>query len=307
MKLPNFFIIGAPKCGTTALAEYLGGHPSVFMSFPKEPHYFAADFPRYREPVDWESYRSLFAEADAHVAVGEASVYYLASEVAVPAILLAVPDARFIVMLRDPVQMAVSMHAQVLFNRDENVESFAQAWRLCSERRAGRKVSRHCRDAKVLDYARIALLGWQLQRVLAVVPAERVHCIFFDDLQADAGKVYREALQFLGVADDGRCDFTVVNARKRARSHWISQFVFKTPKPLVHAAMAAKRVLGIRQWGVSDRLLRWNTAADGRPELPQALEREMREHFAEDVRLLQSLTARELSGWLPVGWQEDPA
>ena len=80
---PDFFILGAPKCGTTALSEYLRRHPRVFVSRPKEPHYFCADFDYYYAPGQRteEHYLRLFAEADeGHLAVGEASVWYLYSE-----------------------------------------------------------------------------------------------------------------------------------------------------------------------------------------------------------------------------------
>lgn len=99
MKEPNFFIIGAPKCGTTSLAHWLAQHPEVFMSPVKEPHYFSTDFPltSWRDPDD---YHSLFEGADTHhKAVGEASVWYLRSREAVPQIEAHYPGARYIVML----------------------------------------------------------------------------------------------------------------------------------------------------------------------------------------------------------------
>ena len=74
MRKPNFFIVGAPKCGTTALSEYLREHPQVFMSRPKEPHHFATDMPRYRFTKNEADYLDLFSGADdSHTAIGEAS------------------------------------------------------------------------------------------------------------------------------------------------------------------------------------------------------------------------------------------
>ena len=83
MTLPNFFIVGAPKCGTTALHAYLSQHPDVFMSDPKEPHYFGSDLDfRYRRRPSDAQYRSYFAGAGDRRRIGEASVWYLYSECA---------------------------------------------------------------------------------------------------------------------------------------------------------------------------------------------------------------------------------
>ena len=68
---PNFFIVGAPKCGTTALYEYLRPHPNVFMSPVKEPHFFATDLGEYPFVRTWEEYTALFQEStDRHLAIG---------------------------------------------------------------------------------------------------------------------------------------------------------------------------------------------------------------------------------------------
>ncbi|MGB3639413.1 MAG: sulfotransferase [Rivularia sp. (in: cyanobacteria)] len=73
---PNFFIVGAPRCGTTALSEYLRSHPNIYVSQPKEPHYFAADLDNCRFTKTLEEYLSLFKFADSsHMAIGEASVF----------------------------------------------------------------------------------------------------------------------------------------------------------------------------------------------------------------------------------------
>ena len=86
VRKPNFFIIGAPKCGTTSLATWLSGHPNVFMSAVKEPHFFNTDDRRFISTL--EAYENLFRAASSdHCAVGEASVWYLSSTEAVRNIL----------------------------------------------------------------------------------------------------------------------------------------------------------------------------------------------------------------------------
>src|SRR5210317_560697 len=115
---PNFFILGAPKCGTTSLAYWLSQHPNVYVSPDKEPLHYSTDFPA-STPHSERSYLDLFAEAtEQHIAIGEASVWYLRSKDAVANIENEIPEAKYIVMLRNPVEMAPSLHWQTVFNGD---------------------------------------------------------------------------------------------------------------------------------------------------------------------------------------------
>src|SRR4051812_29453240 len=104
-RMPDFFIVGAPKCGTTALYEYLASHPYVFMPKTKDPHFFCEDMVGSRHAADLKDYLALFSDAGPDQIVGEASVWYLFSEVAISKIFALRPDAKFIVMLRDPVEV----------------------------------------------------------------------------------------------------------------------------------------------------------------------------------------------------------
>lgn len=298
MKQPNFFIIGAPKCGTTALSEYMRAHPQVFMCTPKEPHYFAEDFPRYRGAETWDQYLEFFRDASReHKAIGEASVYYLYSNVAVPNLLNRVPSAKLIVMLRNPVDLARSMHAQALYSRDEVVPSFEEAWRLCKARGAGEDIPDSCRDVKVLLYDQIARLGEQLERLLQHASKAQVRWWFLDELSSNPGRVYREVLSFLEVDDDGRRDFPQINRRKLYRSQTLGQFTMFPPSTLANAAMHVKKALFLRRLGILDFVRRLNTIpAQGIPLNP-ALAEEMHDWFAPDIRRLQDITGRDLSHW----------
>ena len=113
MRKPNFFIVGGPKCGTTSLWSWLRTHPDIFMSHLKEPNFFNSDDNLGISGLT--EYEALFRDARvSHTAVGEASVWYLSSPVAVQNILRFEPEARFIVLLRNPIEMAVAMHSQML-------------------------------------------------------------------------------------------------------------------------------------------------------------------------------------------------
>ena len=135
--MPDFFIAGAPKCGTTALFSYLQTHPGIFLPAErpgtsrlsaKEPHYYCTDFPNYRRCRSREDYLRLFTDAAAGTLVGEASVWYLYSEVAIPRIMAEIPKAKFIVLLRNPVNMAHSLHNLLYHTLDEDIADFGCAW-----------------------------------------------------------------------------------------------------------------------------------------------------------------------------------
>ena len=246
MKRPNFFIVGAPKCGTTALSEYLRGHPRVFVSQPKEPHYFSSDFDYYYAPGQWrlEHYLRLFDDAgEEHLAVGEASVWYLYSREAAAGIRAFDADARLIVMVRNPVDMVPSLHSQMSYMLDETEPDAEAAWRLQESRREGVGVPESCRVPEFLQYGDAAKLGEQTRRLLEVVPREQVKIIVFDDLKRDAGAVYAEALAFLDVPDDGRREFAPVNQNKTHRARWLATLTQRPPRPLVAAASGVKRGL----------------------------------------------------------------
>lgn len=185
MVKPDHFIVGGPKCGTTALSEYLRTHPSIFMSTPKEPHFFATDLPGYQKSRTLEQYFALF-ENDKHQKsrYGEVSVYYLYSKVAIGNLFNFNRDARLIVMLRRPTQLIYSLHSQLLYSRNENIYDFKQAWDAQPHRRKGQLIPYSCTDPKVLQYKSVGMLSQQLKRLLSSsFQRSQIHIIFLRTLQ----------------------------------------------------------------------------------------------------------------------------
>ncbi len=289
MRKPDFFIIGAPKCGTTSMATWLAEHPAVFMSPTKEPHYFNTDEARYINSLS--GYEKLFEAAGAeHAAVGEASVWYLYSQTAVANVLAYQPAARFIVMLRNPVEMAVSLHDEMIFGGFETIEDFGEAWAAQADRLAGKAKGARFGDTRRLIYADACKLGRQLERVLEQADRRRVHTILMDDIRRDPRAAYLATLAFLGVADDGRTDFDARNTAKRRKNPLI-------PK-IGNALVAAKRALGIeRGFGLWRHVEAGNQEAVKRAPIPEAMRDTLAAHFADDVALLGRLIGRDLGHW----------
>lgn len=291
MKKPNFFIVGAPKCGTTSLAAWLSDHSQVYMSPVKEIHYFNTD-KTYLATQKLELYEKLFSAATtSHKAVGEASVWYLRSTVAVANIERYSPDARYIVCLRNPIEMAYSLHEQQLVGGNENIVSFEDAWRLHEIRMKGESVSMLCQEPRNLAYGNACKLGDQLERILHRVGHKRVLPILLDDVKDSPRNEYRKILAFLNIDDDGRTEFPVHNAAKERRSPFF--------RKMVMVAGLLKRRLGIyRGLGILNKMDKMNLHYRKREPMSTVLRLELQEYFRSDVGKLSVLLDRDLSGWL---------
>ena len=79
---PNFFVVGGPKCGTTAMVEFLRTHPEVFISEPKEINFFADNLPKIKFVEKLQDYLNLFKKAVNYKIIGDASIFYMFSEIA---------------------------------------------------------------------------------------------------------------------------------------------------------------------------------------------------------------------------------
>ena len=287
-RIPNFFIIGAPKCGTTAMSEYLRNHPNIFISEPKEPHYFSTDIQTRHAIRKLDDYLACFKLAtENHDAIGDASVAYLSSKTAVFDILKFNADSRFLVMLRNPVELAYSWHSEALYNSYEVEKDFEKAWRLQDDRIRGRYVPRICTDVKLLIYREVAALGSQMERLLQLVPKKQVHVIFFDDFKTDTKGVYEGVLQFLGLPPDNQFSFPIINDSKAVRSPTIMFFS--------HLVARVKKQLGISKGlGILEKI---NVQRKPRPIMSDSLRKELVEYFRPEVVKLEQLLGRDLSAW----------
>lgn len=297
MPFPNFFIVGAPKCGTTALYTYLRNHPDVFMPDVKEPHYFGSDLEfRYRRRPDAERYRSYFEEADGRSRIGEASIWYLYSSSAAREIREAVPEARAIALVRDPVEMITAMHSQFVYNGHEDL-SLADALAAEADRAAGRRIPDRANFPAGLRYRRIASFAEQIERYVEALGPDAVRVVVFDDLKADAPATYGGVLGFLGLDPDHRPDFDIVNANKIARSRTFRQLLNDPPEWL------RAPVRAVLPWQLRRRLYRGLVSANIRREPRVAADRDvldrLREEMAPSVERLSALIGRNLDAWLP--------
>jgi hypothetical protein len=295
---PGFFIVGAPKAGTSWLYRNLAASREVFLPLNKEPRYFSveegADL-SFRGPGDdvWmghfvrtrAEYEALFREAGDEQLCGEASSDYLyRSETAARRIGEEVPDARIVVLLRDPVQRAYSNWLQHMRDGRETLP-FAAALNAEGERiRAGWAWWWH--------YAERGFYSRQLEPFFDRFPAERILVMQYDELRRDPEAVLRRACAFLEVE--------VATGELLAERHNESLLV---RSPLHRAARRVLKPNAVSRALLPQRLrtrLRYgvNRATLRRPALSVEDRARLRLLYAADVERLGTMCRLDLSGWL---------
>jgi hypothetical protein len=304
MKRPNFFISGAPRCGTTALYTYLSEHPNIFMPEVKELNYFADDFPNvqkiaFKSPND---YLKLFADADdRHLAVGEASPFYLFSKVAFENMHAFDPEARVILSLRNPVDFIQSYHQLNLSLLREDVQDLAQAWDLQDSRRQKLHLPKSAREPELLMYGEVGQFSKYVEHLYTIFPRKQVKIILLEDLAKNTKEIYEDILEFLKVPTDARIDFQRVNANFENKSQFLAK-LFHPPQPIYQFFMKTISLFGIgfmkKVSVIYNRVERLNTTRSTRSVMEPALRARLIEHFRPDVENLAQLLNRDLSMWL---------
>jgi hypothetical protein len=269
--LPDFLIVGAMRCGTTALARYLGAHPDVYMAPEKETHFFDRHFDR---GTSW--YASRFARAGSAAAVGEATQSYIYDPEALPRIADVLPDAKLIAILRDPVDRAYSHY---WLNRARGLERLSFPEAIAEEPRRLRSGSR--RDRLVFSYIDRGRYLEQLNRICDLYPRSDLEIVIFEEMIRDPRAAFEGACRHIGVApafqppDLGR----TINAHVTFRSTRLRRMSKRLPRTLARAVGA----LNARKGGYEPMS----------PEIRSVLA----DTFRQDVRSLSGWLGRDLSAW----------
>jgi hypothetical protein len=296
------------KAGTTSMHHYLAQHPDIYMSPRKEPRYsgFVPDldsgsvadgrfFTR-----DLDEYLANFAGATDERIVGESSHVYLHSSDAARLIHEFDPDARILIMLRDPVQSIHSRHQQQVWMGREDITDFASALAAEEDRRAGRRLPLEAIYTRGLEYREACTMTPQVRRFLDVFGRDRVHFVLLEDLAVHRLDVYREVLEFLAVDPEFVPPvMDVVNPNKELRVVGLQ----RTRKRLMPVELIVRRLIPRRMFAFLSRPLKraWdaNTRLAPRAPMPVELEAELTDYFAPDVASLSQLIGRDLAAAWP--------
>jgi hypothetical protein len=298
---PNTFVIGAPKCGTSAMAAYLNAHPNVYLSEPKEPFFWSSDYPELRSiagVTDLKQYLNLFQSAtEQHQVICEGSTNYLASDVAVEKIVSFDPDAKFLVMLRNPVDVVHAFHSELLFSYIEDEPCFEKAWALQDQRLGGQSLPPDCVAPKFLQYRSVAAYASQLKRFFSLVPAENRQVIIFDDFAKDNAASYAQTLAFLDLSPFQMESFNKINASHGHRFPVLSKMVMDPPKPIKPVMNSLRFAARKFKGGWIDQAKHMLRKPVKRKPLCPAFAQRLREYFADDVAQTSQLLGRDLTHW----------
>lgn len=294
MRRPDFFIVGAPKCGTTAMQDYLGQHPEIFMPEMKEAHFFGADLDAPVFFRDEKKYLALFARAQNEKRVGEASVYYLYSKRAATEIKAFAPAASIIVMLRNPVEMIYSLHSQRLYNGNEDIEDFEAALDAEEDRKRGLRLPKDRHLLAGLFYRDVAKYSDQLQRYIETFGREKLKVIIFDEFKRSTAEVYNETCLFLGVDPTFNPLIRVVNGNKGVRSVTYRNIIFR---PSLLRTVARRVIPDTPRRKLIRALERVNLKYEERTPMNPELKQRLKEEFRPEVEKLSHLLGRDLTYW----------
>lgn len=297
------------------MSEYLRAHPEVCFSTPKEPHYFLVHDLRdkgpaeLREVVRKKYLDRFFPDRQRGDFFAEGSVSYFYAPERLEPILKLWPRAKFLIAVRNPLDLVPSLHQRLFYNGDENLREFDRAWDLVPERRAGRKIPRSCLEPRFLDYWESGFLGKHLDRFFSLVGRERCHVTVFDDFKADPGREYRRVLEFLDLEDDGQTDFDRHAESKDSRIAWIHRLMKRPPRALlwlfdsedrevIEAGAGKPGPLLEKVMEIRTKIIHWNRVPAGKPQVSGRVRDEMRAMYRDDVELLSRLLGRDLTHWV---------
>ena len=307
--LPNFFIVGAAKAGTTSLYAYLKQHPDVYMSPIKEPNYFSSDIDassftwdyRIRLPRDLDAYFKrrklkelhiahiarldhycrLFENSHNKTARGEASVSYLYSSKAAENIKLQIPDAKIIMVLRNPIERAYSHY---LMDLRDGFTSLPFKKALEADRATIRKGWGLCHL-----YIELGMYYEQVKRFTDIFPIENVRIYLYEDL-TDIKVLMKDTYRFLSVDDAFIPNIeTKHNAAMIPKNAKINYYLKNSPLKFISHSFPNYIIDHLRKYLMSDR----------RPEaIPSEDKNELKSIYKNDIEKLEGLINRDLSSWV---------
>ncbi len=301
MALPDFFVAGAPKAGTTALHAALARHPQLYLSAVKEPKFFLTDGPpptqggpgdakTYAEHV-WRraDYEALFERAPRGTLRGESTPFYLYSAAAQERIRAVIPQARLIVVLRDPIERAHSNWTHLWSAGLDPIDDFVRA---CEAE--DRRIAAGWAD--FWHYRRLGLYGQQLRHLYTVFPAEHVLVFRYRELLEGPAATLDRICAFLGVSQGLATELP----RENVTAHPEQTRRHRHLSRLLRAGSAITTALpGHPAKELIDRL-ESNLQQGAAPRRPLTWEQRQAliPFFEPDVRLLEDLTGDDFSDWL---------
>ena len=270
-----------------------------------ETNFYADDRPEFRpdkRPKNRQAYWEIFAGAAEGQLLGEMSGLYLFSERAVPNIMRDNPNANFIVMLRNPIDMARSIHSLLVRSRYEDESSFQKAWELQEARAAGQRIpplshERLRQEPNFLLYRERCSFASQMEWLFRRVPRRQLLVHIFEEFFADPKTGYERTLAFLGLPLDSRTHFERVDEHAMPRSWLLNRLLHRPPFPLNRIYPPLKRTFNTFGFRPIRTLVRWNTRKENSAPMNASFLRRLEAEFRPEIAHLEEILGRNLDVW----------
>lgn len=300
-KLPNLFVVGSGKCGTTTIHDSLYQHPDVFMSIPKEPAYFCKDFHEESDEFhkkqnffffrNRREYLNLFSSAKSQRVIGEASTLYFTSKVAAKKIYEFNPESKIIILIREPVDLLYSIHGEYLLKFRENIDDFKQALEAEKQRRNWENIPKRIPAPSLLFYSEKVKFSSHIRRYLELFGREQVKIIVYEDFKKNNYKVLQDIFKFIGVETDIDVELKTYRASRKIRSRGL-----KTILNFPFFSLFPKKILkGRNYYQLRSLLYKAIVKNEPRLEIQPELKKELMEKYKNEVKKTERLINKDLS------------
>ncbi|MEL7075547.1 MAG: sulfotransferase [Cyanobacteria bacterium J06648_1] len=299
---PNLFIVGQPKSGTTALHQFLGQHPEIYMSSIKEPHFFCSDFhlesdraygkQRFFDFRSESAYLQLFNKAKNVKIAGESSTNYLYSQVAAEKIHNFNPDAKIIIILREPARYLYSLHSHYVKFTEENEPDFLTALSLESKRREEEEfLSSRVTSPSYLYYSQRIQYYQQVKRYCDRFDPKQIKVIIFEEFKSANETIFKEVLEFLEVDSSFSPEYAAVNVNKEVKFKSINSLINNPLVKSISKNLLSQEFNEFVRDNIVEKFL-WHQAP--KAKMPAAIQAQLREQYRPEAVKISELLALDL-------------
>ena len=298
---PNLFIVGQPKSGTTALHQFLGQHPEIYMSSIKEPHFFCADFhlesdraygrQRFFDFRNESAYLQLFSRAKEEKIVGESSTNYLYSQVAAEKIHNFNSDAKIIIILREPAKFLYSLHSHYVKFTEENEPDFLTALALETARKQEKASSSRVISPSYLYYSQRVQYYQQVKRYCDRFSPEQIKVVIFEEFKSENKRVFREILEFLAVEPNFIPEYEAVNVNKEVKFKTINNLINSPLVKSISKNLISQEFNEFIRDNIVEKLL-WHSAP--KAKMPEEIKVQLMKQYKSEVVKISDLLNTDL-------------
>lgn len=294
--IPNLFIVGAGKAGTSSLYCHLSKHPEIYMSPVKEPNFFGNDLQFRASRRTEQEYLNLFKDTQDYKYRGEASVSYLLSKNAAKEIKRFNSEAKIIIMLRNPIEV---MHARYYQNRKclhEDIEVFEKALEKETIRKKGESIPKEAQVIDWLFYREWVRYTDQVKRYVNTFGWENIFIGIFDHFKKDPQDFFSQLGKFLDINGLEDIQAEVVNKNATVRSNLVNRIArgrVKLFKPIIKFILPSRNL----RKKIQQNIIRYNEKVISREPLNTQLNKKLKNELRSEIEKLSLLLNKDLTYW----------